>query len=177
MRAGALKSALSQVRQGRPPPRRRALRPRRDQDEGAPRGARRAQGAGPKTLVVDCGDNEKLKLSIRNCKTHQFLPPEGVNVYDLLRHDTLILSQGRGQGARGALPEAALREASGPRRSAMTPEQVIRRPIILTEKATLLREQNNQVDLRGRPRRQQDSDQATPFSALQGQRHRRQHDA
>jgi large subunit ribosomal protein L23 len=27
----------------------------------------------------------------------------------------------------------------------MTPEQVIRRPIILTEKATLLREQHNQV--------------------------------
>ena len=27
----------------------------------------------------------------------------------------------------------------------MTPEQIIRRPIILTEKATLLREQNNQV--------------------------------
>jgi large subunit ribosomal protein L23 len=27
----------------------------------------------------------------------------------------------------------------------MTPEQIIRRPIILTEKATLLREKNNQV--------------------------------
>jgi large subunit ribosomal protein L4 len=46
-----------------------------------------------KTLVVDGADNEKLKLSIRNCKEHQFLPPEGVNVYDLLRHDTLILSK------------------------------------------------------------------------------------
>jgi large subunit ribosomal protein L4 len=46
-----------------------------------------------KTLVVDGAGNEKLKLSIRNCKEHQFLPPEGVNVYDLLRHDTLILSK------------------------------------------------------------------------------------
>jgi large subunit ribosomal protein L4 len=46
-----------------------------------------------KTLVVDAADNEKLKMSIRNCKEHQFLPPEGVNVYDLLRHDTLILSK------------------------------------------------------------------------------------
>jgi large subunit ribosomal protein L4 len=46
-----------------------------------------------KALVVDSGDNEKLRLSIRNCKGHQFLPPEGVNVYDLLRHDTLILSK------------------------------------------------------------------------------------
>ena len=44
-------------------------------------------------LVVDVGQNDKLRLSIRNCKAHQFLPPEGVNVYDLLRHDTLILSQ------------------------------------------------------------------------------------
>ena len=46
-----------------------------------------------KVLVVDGADNENLKLSIRNCKSHQFLPPEGLNVYDLLRHDTLILSK------------------------------------------------------------------------------------
>ena len=45
-----------------------------------------------KTLVVDASSNENLKLSVRNCKEHQFLPPEGVNVYDLLRHDTLVLS-------------------------------------------------------------------------------------
>ncbi len=45
------------------------------------------------TLVVDSADNEKLRLSIRNCGDHQFLPPEGVNVYDLLRHDTLVLSK------------------------------------------------------------------------------------
>ncbi len=53
-------------------------------------GALKAQ---ERTLVVDSGENEKLKLSIRNCKSHQFLPPEGLNVYDLLRHDTLILSK------------------------------------------------------------------------------------
>lgn len=46
-----------------------------------------------KTLVVDTASNEKLRLSIRNCKDHQFLPPEGVNVYDLLRHDSLVLSK------------------------------------------------------------------------------------
>ena len=44
-------------------------------------------------LVVDAQDNEKLRLSIRNCKDHAFLPPEGLNVYDLLRHDTLVLSK------------------------------------------------------------------------------------
>jgi large subunit ribosomal protein L4 len=48
---------------------------------------------GKAALVVDSANNEKLRLSIRNCKDHQFLPPEGVNVYDLLRHDTLVVSK------------------------------------------------------------------------------------
>jgi large subunit ribosomal protein L4 len=49
--------------------------------------------AGKKTLVVDAVTNEKLRLSARNATKHNFLPPEGVNVYDLLRHDTLVLSK------------------------------------------------------------------------------------
>jgi large subunit ribosomal protein L4 len=49
--------------------------------------------AGKKTLVVDDKNNEHLKLSIRNMKANQFLPPEGVNVYDLLRHDHLVVSR------------------------------------------------------------------------------------
>lgn len=61
-----------------------------------------------KTLVVDSHDNEKLRLSIRNCAEHQFLPPEGVNVYDLLRHDTLILSK----DAARALEQRCLKQAS-----------------------------------------------------------------
>jgi large subunit ribosomal protein L4 len=51
------------------------------------------QKAKKSALVVDSAGNENLRLSIRNCKDHQFLPPEGVNVYDLLRHDTLVLSK------------------------------------------------------------------------------------
>lgn len=47
-----------------------------------------------KTLVVDDKGNENLKMSLRNMKNRQFLPPEGVNVYDLLRHDHLIVSKG-----------------------------------------------------------------------------------
>lgn len=46
-----------------------------------------------KTLVVDAKANDKLRLSVRNMKTNQFLPPEGVNVYDLLRHDHLVVSK------------------------------------------------------------------------------------
>ena len=50
--------------------------------------------AGKKTLVVDDGGNQTLRLSIRNLEDKLFLPPEGVNVYDLLRHDHLVLSKG-----------------------------------------------------------------------------------
>ena len=46
-----------------------------------------------KTLVVDDKANDNLRLSLRNMATNQFLPPEGVNVYDLLRHDHLIVSK------------------------------------------------------------------------------------
>jgi large subunit ribosomal protein L4 len=56
-----------------------------------------------KTLVVDDKGNENLKLSIRNMKLRRFLPPEGVNVYDLLRHDHLIVSRGAAK-ALEALP-------------------------------------------------------------------------
>jgi large subunit ribosomal protein L4 len=61
-----------------------------------------------KTLVVDTHDNDQLRLSIRNCSEHQFLPPEGVNVYDLLRHDTLILSK----DAAKALEQRCLKQAA-----------------------------------------------------------------
>jgi large subunit ribosomal protein L4 len=61
-----------------------------------------------RTLVVDSGENQKLKLSIRNCKSHQFLPPEGLNVYDLLRHDTLIMSK----DAAKKLEERCLRQSA-----------------------------------------------------------------
>lgn len=46
-----------------------------------------------RTLIVDGKDNEKLRLSIRNLNQSLFLPPEGVNVYDLLRHDHLVVSK------------------------------------------------------------------------------------
>ncbi len=46
-----------------------------------------------KALVVDDKTNDKLQRSIRNVEAHQFLPPEGVNVYDLLRHDHLVMTK------------------------------------------------------------------------------------
>ena len=82
-----------EVPEGRPPRRGRPLRARRDQDEGLAPGARRAQGGATRRSSSTSPRNENLRLSIRNCADHQFLPPEGVNVYDLLRHDTLVLSK------------------------------------------------------------------------------------
>lgn len=45
------------------------------------------------SVLVDDRSNEHLRLSSRNLDTHLFLPPEGVNVYDLLRHEHLIVTK------------------------------------------------------------------------------------
>src|SRR5262249_43898234 len=39
--------------------------------------------ANKKALIVDTKSNDKLQKSVRNLDGHQYLPPEGVNVYDL----------------------------------------------------------------------------------------------
>lgn len=46
----------------------------------------------PKALIVDDRSNDKLTLSARNMTNCQVLPPEGVNVYDVLKHDKLVLT-------------------------------------------------------------------------------------
>jgi len=44
-------------------------------------------------VIVDDASNENLRLSARNLPKHQFLPPEGVNLYDLLRHEHLVVTK------------------------------------------------------------------------------------
>jgi large subunit ribosomal protein L4 len=44
-------------------------------------------------LLIDSTENDKLKLSVRNLQKHQFLSPQGLNVYDLLRHNQLVISK------------------------------------------------------------------------------------
>src|SRR4051812_20741367 len=92
VRAGALCSALSKfAKEGR-----LVIVERFELPEVKTKGlvaAMKALEAGQRALVVDTSTNENLRLSIRNCENYQFLPPEGVNVYDLLRHDTLVLSK------------------------------------------------------------------------------------
>ncbi len=60
-----------------------------------------------KSLVVDAKGNEKLLKSIRNLENHHYLPPEGVNVYDLLRHDHLIVSKAAAKALEARLLDGA----------------------------------------------------------------------
>ncbi len=51
----------------------------------------KALGAGS-ALVVDAKDNVNLQKSIRYLPKTKFLAPEGVNVYDVLNHETLVVT-------------------------------------------------------------------------------------
>jgi large subunit ribosomal protein L4 len=45
-----------------------------------------------KALVVDAAENRNLARSVRNLDGSDFLAAEGLNVYDILRHDALVLT-------------------------------------------------------------------------------------
>ena len=54
-------------------------------------------------LVIDVKGNQLLFKSVRNAKGFKFLPPEGANVYDILRHNTLVLTEASAKALEGAL--------------------------------------------------------------------------
>jgi large subunit ribosomal protein L4 len=91
VRRGALRSAVS-------------LRLREEQlivldklelDEIKTRGLARilTQLDAPRALIVEGTDNRSVSLSARNLATCKVLPVEGVNVYDVLNHEQLILTE------------------------------------------------------------------------------------
>jgi large subunit ribosomal protein L4 len=45
-----------------------------------------------RALVVDAADNAALAKSVRNLDGSDFLAAEGLNVYDILKHDALVLT-------------------------------------------------------------------------------------
>ena len=49
--------------------------------------------AGSKTLVVDALDNDNLVLSARNVKKAKVVGSYGLNIYDVLYHEKLVLSR------------------------------------------------------------------------------------
>jgi large subunit ribosomal protein L4 len=44
-------------------------------------------------LVIDAKGNQNLVKSIRNLAAHSCLPPEGLNVYDILNHGGLVIAK------------------------------------------------------------------------------------
>ncbi len=44
-------------------------------------------------LVIDAKGNQNLAKSIRNLAKHSCLPPEGLNVYDILNHGGLVIAK------------------------------------------------------------------------------------
>ncbi len=46
----------------------------------------------PSALIIDEKGNNMLQRGIRNLQGYTYLPPEGLNVYDILRHNNLILT-------------------------------------------------------------------------------------
>ena len=92
MRIGALKSALSlKLKEGR-----LTVVDKFDLDQiktKALAGVLAALQVKKSSVIVDGTANEKLRLSARNLDNHLFLPPEGVNLYDVLRHEHLVLTK------------------------------------------------------------------------------------
>ena len=92
MRQGALRSALSErVREGKV-----TLIDNWSLDKPKTReftGALRALGHEGKTLIVDSFDNENLMLSTRNVQSAKVVNSFGLNIYDLLYHEQLIISE------------------------------------------------------------------------------------
>jgi large subunit ribosomal protein L4 len=59
-----------------------------------------------KVLIVDGKDNSNLVRGARNLAASQWVAPEGVNVYDVLRHETLVLTQSAVASITAALKTA-----------------------------------------------------------------------
>ncbi|HUB07357.1 MAG TPA: 50S ribosomal protein L4 [Myxococcales bacterium] len=56
-----------------------------------------------KALVVELKANQKLHRSVRNLAHFDALPPEGLNVEDVLRHPALVLTQGAAKAVEARL--------------------------------------------------------------------------
>ncbi|NJM90961.1 MAG: 50S ribosomal protein L4 [Myxococcales bacterium] len=53
-----------------------------------------------KVLLVDSKDNQLLARGARNLASSKWLAPEGLNVYDILRHETVILTRAAARPSR-----------------------------------------------------------------------------
>ena len=56
-----------------------------------------------KALVIDIAGNTNLKLSVRNLEHHKFLAAEGLNIFDVLKFDHLLVTKSALEQIQGAL--------------------------------------------------------------------------
>ncbi len=59
-----------------------------------------------KVLIVDAKDNALLARGTRNLASSKWLAADGINVYDILRHETLVLTQAAAKQVEAALSAA-----------------------------------------------------------------------
>ena len=108
-----------------------------------------------KPLVVVQGKNEILEKSARNIPYTKVLRVEGLNVYDVMRHEQLVVTvDALAENRRGIV--------------IMNQYDVIVRPIV-TEKSSLLKDGRESVCLRGGEDGEQDRDRQGGGAALQGE--------
>ena len=63
-----------------------------------------ASGLGlERALIVEGKENQNVHRSVRNLPTFQVLPPEGLNLKDVLRFETLVLTAGTAKQVEEAL--------------------------------------------------------------------------
>ena len=61
---------------------------------------------GTKALIVDAKNNTNLVRGAKNLASSQWIAPEGINVYDILRHETVILTKAAVESITTALKGA-----------------------------------------------------------------------
>ena len=67
-----------------------------------------------KVLVVDNKENQALTRGARNLPDAKFLAPEGINVYDVLRYETLVITADSVKQVEAALHGEPAGRAEGP---------------------------------------------------------------
>jgi large subunit ribosomal protein L4 len=61
--------------------------------------------------VVDLAQNQYLSRSVRNLPRYDFLPPEGLNVEDVLRHPALVMTSEAAKAVEARLSSTPARAA------------------------------------------------------------------
>ena len=67
----------------------------------------------PRALLVDSKDNDWLVLSSRNLTDANFIDPRGLNVYDILRHPKLLVSEAGIKAIEERLSKSASAKGEG----------------------------------------------------------------